>query len=340
MTRMQFLLSLFGGLPGAALSEPATSLARELQERSAKEGLALLRIRNNWIDFLIGGGNAQTRNPKGNSFAWFSANGDFVAWWILNSPVITHSCPGSIAVAGRDGKLLWQLPGGFRGQPMIQTVGLSRDGRRIALFAANAIGRDASRAIGAVDLSLQWVDMTNMKMVQIGESSREQNVGSISWGPDGNSFVFDRAGKVFIYDLASHRTLAVTDGSDPTWSPDGKQIAIRTTAGTAIAINPTTLEAKAFLGNRRILSPVQWSPDSQYVVATEPASAEDKVFHLDSTMIAITRVYKLSDMSSVTVDRINHDSLDDRGQWWFWILDYPGFLRGAGATLPVRCGPQ
>jgi len=340
LTRMQFLFSLLGGLPGTALCQPSSGLARELQQRFANEGLALVRIRDNWMGFFIGGGNTITRNPKGNSVAWFSANGDFVAWWILNSPVIIHSCPGSIAVAGRDGRLLWQLPGGFRGGgELIQTLGLSQDGRRVALYAENVSGQRAAHVIGPVDLSLQWVDITTMKMVQISEPSRADDVGSISWAPNGNSFVFDRAGKIFIYDLASHRTLAVADGRDPTWSPDGKQIAFRTEEGRAVAINPTTLEKKAFLGNRKILSAVQWSPDSRYVLATEPASTVDKVTHLDPSVSAITRVYKLSDMSSVTVDTINIDSLDDRGRWWFWILDYPGFLRGAGTALPLRCGP-
>jgi Tol biopolymer transport system component len=182
--------------------------------------------------------------------------------------------------------------------------------------------------------------MADRKIVPIGEPSTDRDIGSISWAPDGNSFVFDRAGKVFIYDLASQRTLAVADGSDPTWSPDGKQIALRTGEGKAAALDPTTLRQRELLGGRKILSPIRWSPDSKYVVATEPASLGDKIFHGDPTIIAITRVYKLSNMSSVTVEGINFDSLDDRGRWWFWIRDYSGFLQGARADLPLRCGQQ
>jgi hypothetical protein len=338
LTRTQFLLSLFGGIAETGQCQPKSSLAQELQQRSASEGLALLRIRGNWIESALGGGSTPTRNPKGNSLAWFSANGDFVVWWILNSGVINHACPGSIAVTRRDGKLLWQLPGGFSGgQTLIQTLGLSRDGRRVALYAATVNDGDAWHATGPTGLSLLWVDIATMKMIQIGDPSSDQDVGSIGWAPNGDSFVFDRAGKIFIHDAKLHRTSAVADGKDPTWSPDGKQIAFRTGGGKAAALDPTTFKQRELIGGRRILSPIEWSPDSQYVVASEPASVGDKVFHGDPTIAAITRVYKLSDMSSVTVDTPNIDSLDDRGRWWFWILDYSGFLQGARADLPLYC---
>jgi hypothetical protein len=187
LTRAQFLCSLVGGFAGTASCQVKDTLDLELQRLSTSEGLALLRIRNSWINFLIGS-TAPTRNPKGNSLAWFSANGDFVAWWLLNAPPIVHACPGAIAVTGRTGKLLWRLPGGFRAAPeLIQTLGLSQDGRRVALYAAHVADQDPS--IEPVDLSLQWAEIGNAKMVQIGNPSRDQNVGSISWAPNGNSFV-------------------------------------------------------------------------------------------------------------------------------------------------------
>jgi WD40 repeat protein len=341
VTRMQFLLSLLGGLAETASCQATNNPAAELQERSESEGSALIRIRGNWIESPIGGGNTPTRNPKGNSLAWFSANGDFVAWWILNSADLVRACSGSIAVARRDGTLLWQLPGGFRGgENRIQTLGLSYDGRRVALYALHVNEPSAPPLPGPAELSLLWVDTIDKKIVQIGEPSRDQDVGSISWAPNGNSFVLDRAGKIFIYDLASHRASAIADGRDPTWFPDGKHIAFRTNEGKATAIDPTTLEVRDMLGGRKVLSPIQWSPDSKYVVVTEPASIGEKLSHLDPTVTAVTRAYRLNDMSSVAVDTINMDSIDDRGRWWFWILDYRGFLKGAKADLLLRCGPQ
>jgi len=338
VTRTQFLISLLGGLARTASCQDTDSLAAELQQRSKTDGLALLRVRNNWFVFLTGG--TLTRNTKGNSMAWFSANGDFVAWWILNSAVITHSCPGSIAVTRRDGTLLWQLPGGFRGgENLIQTLGVSQDGRRVALYAANVSGPHAAPLPDQAELSLQWIDIADMKIVQIGEPSRDQDVGSISWAPNGNSFVFDRAGKVFLYDVASHRTSAMVDGRDPTWFPDGKHIAFRTSEGKAVSIDPVTHEVRDILGGRKVLSPIQWSPDSRYAVVTEPVSVGEKLSRLDPTVTAVTKVYRLNDMSSVTVDTINIDSFDDRGRWWFWILDSSGFLRGAKADLPLHCAP-
>jgi len=222
---------------------------------------------------------------------------------------------------------------------LLQTLGLSQDGRRVAVQAKHVSGPDALSP-KPVQFSLQWIDMASMKIVRVGEPSVEEDVGSISWAPNGNSFVFDRAGEVFIYDLASRRTLAAADGSDPRWSPDGKQIAFRTGEGKVAALDATTLKQRELLGGRKILSPVRWSPDSRYVVATEPASLLEKLSHGDITMGSITRVYKLNDMSSVTVDTPNIDSLDDRGRWWFWILDYSGFLRGPRADLPLSCGKQ
>lgn len=341
VTRTQFLLSLLGALAGAACCQATNGLALELQQRYGSEGLALLRIRGNWIESASGGGKSPTRNPKGNSLAWFSTRGDFVAWWILNSADVVRPCSGSIAVTRRDGRLLWQLPGGFRaGENGIRTLGLSYDGRRVALYAFHVSDPGAPPLPGQAELSLQLIDSADMKIVQIGEPSRDQDVGSISWEPNGNSFVFDRAGKVVIYDLASHRASAIADGRDPTWFPDGKHIAFRTGEGKALAIDPATLEVRDMLGGRKVLSAIQWSPDSKYVVVTEPASIGEKLSHFDPTVTAVTRVYRLNDMSSVAVDTINMDSIDDRGRWWFWIVDYPGFLRGAKGTLLLRCGPQ
>ena len=334
---MRFLLSLLGALSGSALCQSTNPLDLELQQRSAREGWALVRTRNNWIDdLLVGGGNTPIRNPKGNSLAWFSGNGDFVAWWILNSGKINYACPGSIAVTRRDGTLLWQVPGGFRGgDNPIRALGLSQDGRRVALYAANVSGPSAPPLRS--ELSLQWIDMSNMKIVRIGEASRDQDVGSISWAPNGNSFVFDRAGKIFVYDVASHGMSAIADGSDPMWSPDGKLIAFRTSEGNAVSINPTTRDVKVLLASRKVLSPVQWSPDSQYVLATERASFREKLSYGDATITAVTRIYRLSDLSNVIVDRIYLESPDDRGRGWFWITDYPGFVRGAGTELPLHC---
>lgn len=340
VTRKQFLLSLLGGLAGTSCRQARNNLALELQQRYESDGLALLRIRSNWIETISGGGNSLTRNPKDDSLPWFSARGDFVAWWIRNSVNLVRPCSGSIAVTTRDGRLLWQLPGGFRaGRNRIQTLGLSDDGRRVALYAFHVSDPGAPHLPEQAELSLQLIDSTDMKIVQIGEPSRDQDVGSISWEPDGNSFVFDRAGKVFIYDLSSHRASAIADGSDPTWFPDGKHIAFRTGEGKAVAIDRATLEVRKMLGGRKVLSPIQWSPDSKYVVATEPASILEKLWYLDPTVTAVTRVYRLNDMASVA-HPINMDNFDALGRWWFWILDYPGFVRGAEADLPLHCGPQ
>jgi hypothetical protein len=336
---MQFLLALFGGFAETAQCQPKNSLALELQQRSASEGLALLRIRNNWVDFLVGGDKTPTKNPKGNSLAWFSANGNFIAWLILNSSVV-YPCPGSIVVTRRDGKLLWQLPGGFRGGPyLLQTLGLSQDGRRVAVQAEHVSGPDALSP-KPVEFSLQWIDMASMKIVRVGEPSVEEDIGSISWAPDGNSFVFDRAGKIFNHDVVSGRTIAIADGADPAWCPDGKCIAFRTNDDKAVAINPITHEVKSLLGGRRVLSAIHWSPDSKYAVVTEPVSRMDNLSQFDFTVTATTRIYRLKDISSVVVDKLNSESLDDRGRWWFWILDYPSFMQGARAELPLRCGRQ
>lgn len=334
-TRLEFLFSLLCGFPTTVMCQPAEGILRELRQRTASEGLAVLRIRNNWIDFLVGGQNTSTRNPKGNSMAWFSLNGDFVAWWILNSAVVTHRCPGSIAVAERSGRLLWQLPGTFHGgQGQIRTLGLSQNGQRVALFATHVADQDGDTK---PELSLQWIDMTERKIVRVGDPLEAGEIGSISWAPNGEEFVFDRSGQILVYDLDSRKTSVVAHGKDPTWSPDGKRIAFRTNEGRVVTRNIDTGEVKPLLGNRNVLSPVQWSPDSQYVLATESASTMDKLSNRDPTMAAITRVYKLSDLSTAVVDRINIDSLDDRGRWWFWILDCRGFLLGTNTDLPLRC---
>ena len=72
-----------------------------------------------------------------------------------------------------------------------------------------------------LQLSLHWIDIADMQRSCKSESHRDQDVGSISWAPNGKSFTFDRAGKIFIYDLASRRASAIADAKDPTWFPGG-----------------------------------------------------------------------------------------------------------------------
>lgn len=336
--RVALLLLCVGGLYFGASCQPGEQLAAELKKLSTRDGLTVLRVRFNWIETPLGGTHAD-RNPRWASPAWFSVRGDFIAWMIFGSPDHSRVCPGSIVVSRRDGSTLWQLPGTFVANDlMLRALGVSYDGKRVALYGSYNPGLHPS-AYDTVpkELSVQWSDATTMRMTKVGESlTGDDDVGSISWAPDGNSFVFDRLGKILIYSIASNSVLPIANGSDPTWSPDGTRIAFRTVHGKAATIDRRSFRITNLLGDQDILSSVQWSPDSKYVLVSQPANSDDRVLHLDPTETGIMRVYRLTDLSSLTIGSINHDSYDSRGRWFSWIVGYRDFLRGAQSEPTVQ----
>jgi hypothetical protein len=82
--------------------------------------------------------------------------------------------------------------------------------------------------------------------------------------------VWELKGKIQVYDIDARKTRFLTDGPNPSWSPDGKWIAFRTASELAMMMSPETGEQRSLFNGRQIVGPINWSPDSEYLLYGTP----------------------------------------------------------------------
>jgi hypothetical protein len=325
------------------------ALADELRQRSEADGVALVNAKARRMELMrFDHGQEFLQNPRGDSTAWLSGNGEFVAWNILNRLAVLDQRPSPVVIDALDGTQLWQLSGCVVG---ISSMGVSADGRRIAFQAAHTpAGRDVpaeSQTGAATDLyyarmaGLYYADSGATTVTLIPGFSRYEPgssmrgmlphlVRAISWSPDGSAFAFDYQDRIYIYDVVAKNERSIASGSEPAWSPDGQWIAFRSTDGRVVAMRPRTLESKELLHGRQVEGGIVWSPDSRYVLAFEKASRAWDLFHgflLDPNPTIKDVVYRLKDGARFAV-------LSNSDQW---VRDYRIFLQGA--SVPPKFDP-
>ena len=164
--------------------------------------------------------------------------------------------PG-LVVLDLSGREIWRVerfPGKFY---WLGTPVLSPDHEKIAIDSES---------------SEYYILMRSYDVIEIPGSQRQRSAAgalefrSIDWAPDSRRIVFELKGKLLIYDIETRRTRAVTDGSDPAWSPDGKWIAYRTADNIGMMVSPETGERRTLFNARKIVGPIRWSPDSEYLM--------------------------------------------------------------------------
>ena len=105
------------------------------------------------------------------------------------------------------------------------------------------------------------------------EVEADGDVTTQCWSPDGREFVFyiidsqDKHGtksRIGVFDLATNKWRQITQGEQPTWSPDGKWIAFRDHESYYL-VSPSGEGARLLFKNRYSYSPLWWSPDSRLV---------------------------------------------------------------------------
>jgi hypothetical protein len=254
---------------------PGNNLSEELKARNLNEGLAIVRPRTNWFAIArFGSGPYSIRNPRDFSSAWISQNDGFVAWNNHALPdVRAVACLDAITVETPGGGLVWQVPGSTTN---IRAMAVSPDGRRIAFDgtyapAAVADSRDPDKPRNLTS-GVHYADVHSGRVVRVFQRSQAPDSSAgIGWSPRSNAFAFANQNRIYIHDLSTGVSKTIGEGQNPTWSPDGKSIAFRSTDGWATVINPATFVSRRLLSRHRILdAAVQWSPDSQYVLVAEP----------------------------------------------------------------------
>ncbi len=115
----------------------------------------------------------------------------------------------ALFVAKPDGSDLQPLPiAGYRPQGLRW----SPQGDRLLIEALPSDERS-----GLVGAALFVIEVGNKKTKQLTE--RGVNWGSPSWSPDGTRVLYERTGRLEVYDLRTGRETPVRNGTDPRWSP-------------------------------------------------------------------------------------------------------------------------
>ncbi|HLM80830.1 MAG TPA: hypothetical protein VK302_09370 [Terriglobales bacterium] len=179
-----------------------------------------------------------------------------------------------------DGKVLWEDPDlVVQGNPEI-----SQDGKRLLLE-----GRD--KKTGAKGLLV--VEEQGQKVTQISHEGKNP-----SWSSDDAKFVYEENDVALIYDLRSKEKQRVGSGTWPSWSPDGKWISYRNPEGRFVLVDAGGQTTRTLFDGKNVLTPLHWSPDSEYFMYVVKTGAWRGFNCLDAKDII---VYRLQDGQSDAV---------------------------------------
>lgn len=225
-------------------------------------------------------------------------------WFVSDArTLLVRSRSGELSVVDEQGKVTLTR----QGFPNIRYATISSDRQRLA-FTKGWMPHCSS--IPCVwHYEYFWAEMKSPvnHLLEVSEEHGSSDV--LSFSPDGRYLAVGIGGEVRIYDLDKSTFSVIGAGMDPTWSPNGDNVAFRTLEGRAILHHFKSGHRVEFLRGRRILSRLDWSPDSKYILFSEP----HKGFLYGTTRLAVARV------SDESTEVILEPAMGDTNYTFGWL---------------------
>ncbi|MEO8050898.1 MAG: hypothetical protein ABI833_10825, partial [Acidobacteriota bacterium] len=241
-------------LIGCRSMRAETDLISELQQKSEKEGLALVRLRGNLVD-LIPFGSDLIHCVRGNTgFILTGISPDGLK-------VIIMDYQGNLTINRIDGQVL--MATSALKFPNMQSW-LSPDGKRLLFLT---LSNSSISGLYIADLTSNRVEFLERELPPPGLSYGLSK--SAGWSRDGTSVVYAHERQIIKLDLGSRMKSTLANGTNPSWSPDGKWIAYKGEDGTARLIASDRSLQKDIMPGHQILGYLHWSPDSEYLMFGE-----------------------------------------------------------------------
>lgn len=311
-------------LASSCTNSKHADLEKELKQRSASEGLALvLPTGNRFMVFPFDGEPrrfiSRFRMPL---TVTFGKAGRMILWYgqpLIGEMIAEHSPIGDATLATVDGgtKKNLQLP-----PPILQffPAALSEASGRLAFIGTTR--RDGLQSTG-----LHWA---TFDFSTIGFLGHVDGYPGCDWSPDGRFLAYQNGDHIYTFDVSTGWTKQLAQGIEPNWNPDGKSIAFRALGDKASLVTTEGVPVPWPLGKYKPNGPIRWSPDGRYVAFSEHFPLHLPIFGTANRTV----VMRVSDGTTVTAAEF--------GDFWpnytsyHWIVDYRDFCKDCQVELPFK----